>query len=392
MAHLHYRNVNDGFIGLVEAIHTGEWPDGDPVPVVRRPSRNGPVLMVNEPVTVTYERPCERVLFNDARDANPFSLLYEALWTLAGRNDVGPLAYYTKRMADYSDDGETWNDAYGYRWRKAGGYSMDTRVRSDAYIDQLDELVNHLKAEPTSRRAVLQMWNVEDDLLKIGPGDGTSKAVCCNLSVMFALREVEENPVVLYDQNNPSYRGQMADLKHYLDMTVTNRSNDLVWGMLGANYTTFTLLQEYVAARLGVAVGRYHHFSNNVHAYKWNWKPDEWLAYYGGLDEVEYVPGCNVVPLVKDPRAFESELPRFVAYNDGGRHGDQPEWEEPFFAGVAKPLLDGFHFHKERKDYDAALWAVDQCEADDWRAAARAWLERRRDRRVASARAGTNEG
>jgi hypothetical protein len=38
-------------------------------------------------------------------------------------------------------------------------------------------------------------------------------------------------------------------------MTVTNRSNDLCWGMLGANYVHFTILQEYLAARLGV-VGR----------------------------------------------------------------------------------------------------------------------------------------
>ena len=34
-----------------------------------------------------------------------------------------------------------------------------------------------------SRRAVLQMWNVEDDLLKVD----SSRDVCCNLSVLFTV-------------------------------------------------------------------------------------------------------------------------------------------------------------------------------------------------------------
>ena len=103
------------------------------------------------------------VLFNSARDCNPWFHLYESLWMLAGRNDVASIAYYAKNMANYSDDGKTLNGAYGFRWRH-----MVARGQPWKGVDQLDILVNHLKADPTSRRAVLQMWNVEDDLLKIG--------------------------------------------------------------------------------------------------------------------------------------------------------------------------------------------------------------------------------
>src|SRR5688572_27389167 len=100
------RNINTAFRELVSLFHYGKQKPGDPA-IVRSPSRNGDVLMIQEPVMITYYRPLERVLFNPARDANPFSLLYESLFLLAGRNDVEPLAYYTKQFREYSDDGKT---------------------------------------------------------------------------------------------------------------------------------------------------------------------------------------------------------------------------------------------------------------------------------------------
>lgn len=395
-----FRNVNDAFAGLVKVFATKEYGDGtdwersgDPAPVVRRESRNGPVLMIDEPVLVTYERPTERVLFNAARDANPFMHLYEALYMLAGRNDVAPLAWYAKQMWQYSDDGETLNGAYGYRWRKHlnvfryVGTGCQTRDGNE--IDQLDLLVAHLKADPTSRRSVLQMWNVEDDLLKIGAhpersgnfyNEGlalsASKDVCCNLSVMFAVRIGDKWPEA-GGQGPPAY---------FLDMTVTNRSNDLVWGLLGANYVHFSVLQEYVAARLGVGVGKYHHFSNNIHVYtetNSGFKPAEWLeaaphpmaaVYLFRDDGKEYRP----FPLVRDPAAFEAELPAFVEHHSGTvpAHEQEGTWDEPFLQEVAGPMLCAFACHKAG-DTHSALMCVDGCAADDWRLAGTQWLNRR---------------
>jgi hypothetical protein len=87
---------------------------------------------------------------------------------LAGRNDVATVAYYAKQMREYSEDGKTLNGAYGYRWRNQLVNVYEHGDPTWQHVDQLDVLVAHLKADPTSRRAVLQMWNVEDDLLKIG--------------------------------------------------------------------------------------------------------------------------------------------------------------------------------------------------------------------------------
>lgn len=345
----------------MEGIHTGS------IPTKRSPSRNGPVLMVEEPVIITYERPRERVLFNAARDASPFLHLYESLWMLAGRENVAPLAYYAKNFLNYSDDGVTLNGAYGRRWRHA-----DTSVEPR---DQLEILIEHLRDKPESRRAVLQMWDVENDLLNIDE----SRDVCCNLSVMFSIRREDMRVYPVHgDYKGVGQGGE--EYTDYLDMTVTNRSNDMIWGTLGANVVHFSFLQEYMAAHLGVEVGVYNQVSNNIHVYESNWKPEEWLAAPPAID-LFYAVGEPYMPfsLIKDPTTFDKAASEFVTCHSGpdALVAGFDEWEdEPFLIDVADPMLSAFHNYKTR-DYDAALRWVDHINADDWRIAAKGWLERR---------------
>ncbi len=444
--HLHYRNVNDAFQGLVSGFHTGT------IPTHVQASRYGEVMSIEEPVILTYERPRERVLFNAARDVNPFFHVYEALWMLAGRNDVAPLAYYNSRMKEFSDDGYTLNGSYGYRWRKAPFCSRTTPADQEypAFkyaegVDQLQILIQHLKANPLSRRAVLSMWNVEDDLLKIDssgfcnhccaegttrPGplstkcgvcEGTgksrlpSKDVACNLSVKFKVRQgmcsaCEGVGNVPYDdfQGTRGFQpcskcgGKPHDQPRYLDITVFNRSNDLVWGALGANYVHFGFLQEYMASHLGLEVGVYNQISDDLHAYtaEDRWKPEEWLAYYNPM-EVNYGYGepdnsLKLFPVVQDPATFDKELPKFVEWHSKDAF-KMPEpynqelkryehgWHEPFLREVAEPMMVAFHIwkKKEHKWQDRCLAQADMIRADDWRIACHAWLERRIARREA---------
>lgn len=356
--HIHTRNVNTAFRDLVQAFHDGERGRTEyHNPIVKRPSRNGNVLMIDEPVTITYTHPRERVLFNAARDANPYFFMYEAMWMLAGRNDVAPLAFYAKQMKEYSDDGETLNGAYGYRWRHA-----DTSVEER---DQLDILVEHLGDNPSSRRAVLTMWNAEDDLMNIAE----SKDVACNLNVMFSIRE-GSTPAGTDGWDT----GALAPKQ--LDMTVTNRSNDMIWGALGANYVHFTFLQEYMAARLGVEVGVYNHFSNNMHVYEWNWKPQDWLSEVNELDFYENYWGS--IPLVENPEQFEKEVVLFAEQAHNLRPIDVT-WEEPFFAHVTVPAAMAFAHHKNGNTAKA-IQTASYILADDWRLAGVGWLQRRLER------------
>lgn len=379
--HLHTRNINTAFRDLVHLFRDGERDHGTHMTqarIVRKQSRNGPVLMIEEPVTITYKRPIERVLLNPARDANAAFHLYEAMWMLAGRNDLAPLQYYVKDFGKFSDDGKTLNGAYGYRWRHAerpnkniGCYSLGLDV------DQLDIIVNHLNADPNSRRAVLQMWNVEDDLLKITDHvqlqnswgkDATpmivgtipaSKDVCCNLSVMFAIRQTEE-PTCEYGE--PKKRSIQ---RAFLDMTVTNRSNDLIWGCLGANYVHFTFLQEYMARRLGVKVGVYNHFTNNLHVYEWNWEPDEWLA----APVVEYPSGG--VPFDAD----DDEIKEFAKVAHSGQDVDLV-FTSNFLEFVAKPMYMAHNEYKNGNHVQSLNWA-NTITDPAWKQASLDWLQRR---------------
>jgi len=360
--------VNDAFFGLVSGINSGK------IPTIVVPSRAGEVMMVEEPVIVTYENPRERVLFAPGRDANPFFHLFESLWMLAGRRDVAPLAYYNSKIADIaSDDGETFNGAYGYRWRKRN-LTKDWEF-PDEPIDQLETIIDHLKNKPESRRTVLQMWNVEDDLLKID----SSKDVCCNTHAYFSVEtgdcpDCETGWEALKPDGGrvpcSTCDGQSHDVPRYLNMTVCNRSNDLLWGMLGANVVHFSILQEYLATRIGLEVGRYHQITNNLHVYTKRWKPEELLE---GCSEIDYYNWVGKLqPIVEDWKQFDLECSKFVDDVD-------QEWEEPFLNQTAKPMMSAFKHHKNKK-YDLAFEAVSTVKADDWRIVGRQWLLERETR------------
>ena len=346
------RNVNDGFRTLVDGISSGE------IPTKRTSSRNGDVLRIQEPITITYNYPQECVLFNQARDANCFFHLFEALWMLAGCNDVASVAYYAASMTNYSDNGETLHGAYGYRWIKAFGYN------------QLRIIIHELKKNPDSRRCVLQMWDAHGVLnsdLYIATHGG--KDVPCNVCAFFEVVDGEVN------------------------MTVVNRSNDIVWGLFGANAVHFSFLLMYVAGNLGLKIGKYHQFTANAHIYTENnsgFKHEEWLAEYqdtlipdayvqsGPWDVPAGSKPLNLVKLVQDPAVFERELPLFVEAFSGDNPNDERhgKWKEPFLDLVASPMLWAFNLHKKRL-YETALNAAKNIMANDWRIAATNWLNKR---------------
>lgn len=392
--HLTYRNVSQAFKELIQAI------DLNHITTRTTQSRNGPVWVIDEPVTITYTHPLERTLLFPERDANPFFHVYEALWMLAGENSLAPLQYYVSSFGRFSDDGRTLNGAYGYRWRHAGTVYDGASEGVEGYCrdscDQLSLLVEHLRADPSSRRAVLSMWNVEDDLLKIGrkalchtcdghwtadrakeldenpdlpcpdcsgkskPAEVGSRDVCCNLAVTFLIRDDGLS-------------------RPYLDMTVFNRSNDMVWGTFGANAVHFSFLQEYMANALRCFVGNYHQVSSNLHIYQNNWKPDIWLQGEIKRNRGEW-PSNRYLPLFQSPEGredFDREVKEFVRLNRNGEEITATQnWNSPFLAEIAQPLLHAFHLHKQR-DYPSAYQWLARIQHADWVEAGYHWIRKR---------------
>jgi hypothetical protein len=312
-------------------------------------SRNGRVVKLRGPVTTLYRQPTERVMFWPERDANPFFHLYESLWMLAGRRDVAGVAHYVKRMRDFSDDGKTFHGAYGFRWRRhfdieGGG----------ADLDQLSTIVRLLRTNPEDRRVVLTMWDPIADLGRTG------KDFPCNTQAYFNISEGE------------------------LDMEVNCRSNDVVWGAYGANAVHFSMLQEFLAGCIGVPVGRYWQVSFNYHGYPNTMEPVRNLADrtedHAGHRPCPYERGLvEPYPIMSvDQTTWEQDLGVYLT------EGPITGFREPFFRQVVTPM---HHAHAAYKmhDYDAALDIIAQCQATDWRMAAREWLERRRQRHARAA-------
>lgn len=326
----------------------------DPARARETSSRAGPVRYLVEPTTTLYARPEERVLFSAVRDANPFFHLYEALWMLAGRNVVADLTRYNARMADFSDDGKTLNAAYGYRWRRHFGY------------DQLSAVIHELRAKPDSRRCVITMWDGGDraergdayvgDLLF---GIAGGKDIPCNLQVI------------------------LSAAGGVLDMTVTNRSNDAVWGAYGANVVQFSTLQEFLAGAIGIPLGRYWQVSNNLHVYR-DREDVKVLteASRSGhtLYDDRYSKTARPVRLVDPGLPWQTVLSCIEEFVNDPTSPSATRDDQPYFIShVAAPMFQAHKTWKETGDYPAELLRGNI----DWHVAGREWL----DRRIAARRA-----
>lgn len=327
------RNVNESFPAVVNAIKT----EG-----VRQASRNGPTLEFSTPVTTQYLKPRERVLFNPQRDHNPFFAFFETLWMLAGRDDLDFLIQFNKNMAQYSDDGRNVRgSAYGKRWRD---WFPNFHVKNVPF-DQLKHVINMLREDPDSRRAVLTQWDAASDPQIV------SKDIPCNTHCYLKVRDGA------------------------LNLTVCCRSNDVVYGAYGSNVVHFSMVQEYIASHLGVGVGSYYQVSDSLHVYT---EFDVWkkVANVDPTPVDPYQEGITPWPMFDGgtaPELWDEDLRAFFANPDGGFH-------HSFFSGVAQPMWQAHMTYRDKTNphrLENALMIIDRCVASDWRKACREWLERR---------------
>lgn len=308
-------------------------------------SRYGSTLELPCPLTTVYNCPWERVLVNPERDANPFFHLFEALWILAGRQDVAFLTEFNKRMAEFSDDGVNFHAPYGYRLRHLQG------------VDQVEATIRHLTKSPQSRRAVMQIWDADKDC------DAKSKDIPCNDLVIF------------YQRNGR------------LTMTVYNRSNDMLWGAYGANAVQFSILHEYICARTGLEMGEYYQVSNSFHVYTDGPGGELWermcaahdSEHFGVLSIDPYVVVQKTIRITaKDVSFFDMDLRMFFQrFDDGGIHQCMKGvYTSNFFLHLAIPLLNVWLEYKDGNRSD--LWAfLESIRADDWKLAASQWVAKR---------------
>jgi thymidylate synthase len=170
-------------------------------------------------------RPRARLSRSDTK-STLFSCLGEFLWYLAASDKLSFIKYYIPEYTKFSDDGLTIFGAYGPRLFVKHGRG------------QVENVTAILKRNPSSRKAVIQLFDSKD-LLR------AHKDVPCTCTLQFFLRRVR---------------------KPKLHLAVSMRSNDAYKG-LPHDVFAFTMLQEIVARTLGADVGTYHHFVGSLHLY-----------------------------------------------------------------------------------------------------------------------------
>ena len=148
----------------------------------------------------------------------------ELLWYLMGDNSVDFIGKYASMWNRITDDGKTNNSAYGYIIKYKHGF------------DQLEKMVELLKTDVHSRRAVININVPNENVIE-------TKDEMCTVCLQFLVRD------------------------NKLNLSAVMRSNDLYFGF-PFDDISFIEWQKYVADKLGLEYGSYTHHAISLHIYE----------------------------------------------------------------------------------------------------------------------------
>lgn len=294
----------------------------------REETRNGPVLTIQTPTVLTLHNPMRRVLTDATRDANPFFHVMEFIWMMAGSRDIKWIARFNKNMMSFSDNGVIQHAAYGYRWRK------------HFEMDQIRKAILLLQKNPHDRRVVINMWSPVCDLGREG------KDFPCNTQLMFRV------------------------INGHLNMTVINRSNDLIWGALGANLCHMTMLHELITSFAGLKLGDYIVFTNNLHMYESVPNFEYYTKHVPDQRDI-YRSEAAPYPLVQSGETYDdfvADCEDLVSLPYTGSPSIRTKWMRYVGSEIYKVWLQ----RKLGRPYNTQA-----IKATDWRIACEEWISRR---------------
>lgn len=160
-----------------------------------------------------------RIAYHPERKMSLPFIVAESCLLFDQTNKLEYIQYYNNRMKTWSDDGKTLYGSYGKR-----------------IASSIVPFLLKLKNDNTTRQAVLSIYENNDIITQ-------TKDTPCTLVIQGMIR------------NNK------------LDMHVTMRSNDFIWGFFN-DIPMFTFFQEICANAIGVEVGRYIHSIDSLHIYE----------------------------------------------------------------------------------------------------------------------------
>lgn len=202
------------------------------------------------PCSIEFLDPTKRVTFLPSRKINPFFQLAESFQIAVGVNDAVWLSKFNSNMLEFSDDGKYFNAFYGERIRHWGDNVLHN-VENNKSMDQLYDVYRRFIEDKDTRQATIAIGNPSFDNYNYLYGE-QGKDIACNLYITFKIRD------------------------NKLHMCVFNRSNDLHYGVMGANIVQFSTIQETLYSWLknsgkeqfeNLQLGTYHQITDSLHIY-----------------------------------------------------------------------------------------------------------------------------
>lgn len=156
------------------------------------------------------------------------SIIHELLWFLKGETNIKYLKDNGVSIWDeWADENGNLGPVYGYQWRSWPSANGE-------HIDQITQLIEHIKKNPDSRRLLVNAWNVSEiSKMKLPP---------CHILFQF----------------------YVADGK--LSCQLYQRSADLFLGV-PFNIASYALLTHMVAQVCDLEVGEFIHTLGDAHIY-----------------------------------------------------------------------------------------------------------------------------
>ncbi|MBI4994752.1 thymidylate synthase [Candidatus Peregrinibacteria bacterium] len=165
------------------------------------------------------------------------SMLRELLWFLTGATNINDgLKPYTKIWDPWADEIGELGPVYGYQWRKWERFTLDpvTGEYKKSHIDQIQNVIDTIKRDPSSRRLIVNAWNVADlDRMALPP---------CHLLFQFYV------------------------IAGRLDCQLYQRSADIALGV-PFNIASYSTLMMMIAHECGLTPGIFTHTLGDAHIY-----------------------------------------------------------------------------------------------------------------------------
>lgn len=244
----------------------------------------------------------------------------ETMWILSGRNDIDWIGHYLPRAAEFSDDNKVWRGGYGPRLRH-WDTSLTPSVHDQSHVDQLAHIVSLLREDPSTRRAV---FNIYDPAIDSADG----KDIPCNNWVHFLPRD------------------------GVLHAHVAIRSNDLFWGWSGINAFEWTSLLQVVAGMTRLKPGSVTFSISSLHLYERHWgKASDIVSEAAGSSGPVYRPAPGFVFVGDSIEDLDSLLERWFQLEGQIRKGglsaellhQVATFPEPMFRSWLHVLLAWHH-------------------------------------------------